>query len=231
MTPKLQWTFDFYPRPPRGGRPHRPAHRRDELHFYPRPPRGGRRTPCRRSLPRLQFLSTPSARRATMFLHGAPEPPAISIHALREEGDELQIAARPSCSNFYPRPPRGGRRGQTIRQSFPALFLSTPSARRATSVIYLDRPRFIVFLSTPSARRATKLRLIRIMRVSYFYPRPPRGGRLLPGGWAVGRFLYFYPRPPRGGRRRATGCAAASDLISIHALREEGDRAGRRRRW
>ena len=34
----------------------------------------------------------------------------ISIYALREEGDELQIAVRPSCSNFYPRPPRGGRR-------------------------------------------------------------------------------------------------------------------------
>lgn len=34
----------------------------------------------------------------------------ISIHTLREEGDELQIAVRPSCSNFYPRPPRGGRR-------------------------------------------------------------------------------------------------------------------------
>ena len=35
----------------------------------------------------FQFLSTPSARRATLFLeplrHGCP----ISIHALREEGD------------------------------------------------------------------------------------------------------------------------------------------------
>ena len=35
---------------------------------------------------------------------------------------------------------------------------------------------------------------------------------------------YFYPRPPRGGRR-ATACSPTSaDTISIHALREEGDR-------
>ena len=34
--------------------------------------------------------------------------------------------------NFYPRPPRGGRRGNTV-YIFPSmLFLSTPSARRAT---------------------------------------------------------------------------------------------------
>ena len=37
---------DFYPRPPRGGRPHRDgADRQDQSDFYPRPPRGGR--PCR----------------------------------------------------------------------------------------------------------------------------------------------------------------------------------------
>ena len=38
---------------------------------------------------------------------------AISIHALREEGDAtaLILGLRKS-SNFYPRPPRGGRRGQ-----------------------------------------------------------------------------------------------------------------------
>ena len=34
----------------------------------------------------------------------------ISIHALREEGDPLQISAARSPANFYPRPPRGGRR-------------------------------------------------------------------------------------------------------------------------
>ena len=34
----------------------------------------------------------------------------------------------------------------------------------------------------------------------------------------------FYPRPPRGGRQAAGGQAAGGAKISIHALREEGDR-------
>ena len=33
------------------------------------------------------------------------------------------------------------------------------------------------FLSTPSARRATMGRIVLEFRDSYFYPRPPRGGR------------------------------------------------------
>ena len=39
-----------------------------------------------------------------------------------------------------------------------------------------------------------------IMSASYFYPRPPRGGRR----FGVSNLCYardFYPRPPRGGRR------------------------------
>ncbi len=33
----------------------------------------------------------------------------------------------------------------------------------------------------------------------------------------------FYPRPPRGGRPHNAGDGAVHVLISIHALREEGD--------
>ena len=33
----------------------------------------------------------------------------ISIHALREEGDQQFCPAHPGAGNFYPRPPRGGR--------------------------------------------------------------------------------------------------------------------------
>ena len=83
----------------------------------------------------------------------------ISIHALREEGDQ---PARQSC------PP-------------PVGFLSTPSARRATlhpSISPCCTPKF---LSTPSARRAT--------------------GLLTEDDIA--------------------------EVISIHALREEGDRSGK----
>ena len=34
---------------------------------------------------------------------------------------------------------------------------------------------------------------------------------------------YFYPRPPRGGRQFRDGTKILTDSISIHALREEGD--------
>ena len=35
---------------------------------------------------------------------------------------------------------------------------------------------------------------------------------------------HFYPRPPRGGRRRKWKMSDSIGEISIHALREEGDR-------
>ena len=59
-------------------------------------------------------------------------PPDISIHALREEGDSLQIWENKLSSNFYPRPPRGGRPPAFCGLGSADVFLSTPSARRAT---------------------------------------------------------------------------------------------------
>ena len=56
------------------------------------------------------FLSTPSARRATTT---------------------YQRQAR-SNTNFYPRPPRGGRLARALALDVQSIFLSTPSARRAT---------------------------------------------------------------------------------------------------
>ena len=122
--------------------------------FYPRPPRGGRPTTVQNATNVFVFLSTPSARRATTgtALHGhfriflstpsarratvirAPLPPklVISIHALREEGDDPRGAVPTLVENFYPRPPRGGRRAMPFFVKTDSLFLSTPSARRAT---------------------------------------------------------------------------------------------------
>ena len=87
------------------------AQRKDDLaDFYPRPPRGGRPL-LSKILPKLSiFLSTPSARRATRRHPQLPRLQAISIHALREEGDL----------------------GSMKNESRRVLFLSTPSARRAT---------------------------------------------------------------------------------------------------
>ena len=147
-----------------------------------------------------QFLSTPSARRATPKYHekqynrsdfyprplrgGRPvnngcseTPQQISIHALCEEGDPRRRLLLPLCRNFYPRLCEEGD--------------STPARRRSWLI--------------------------------YFYPRPLRGGRPSPSRLTPSS-CYFYPRPLRGGRPDA-GPARLIDLlgISIHALCEEGD--------
>ena len=59
--------------------------------------------------------------------------------------------------------------------------------------------------------------------LTYFYPRPPRGGRPTPTT-TLRLPSNFYPRPPRGGRHRLLKMTGKADGISIHALREEGDR-------
>ena len=124
---------------------------------------------------------------------------AISIHALREEGDEPSPASPATWTYFYPRPPRGGRLSHACTDAQKAQFLSTPSARRATSK---SRPSIKpeTFLSTPSARRATRYPGGDGSRLGDFYPRPPRGGRPRLRTRASLSW-YFYPRPPRGGRR------------------------------
>ena len=78
------------------------------------------------------------------------------------------------------------------------------------------------FLSTPSARRATTCCRCGAACGAYFYPRPPRGGRRSAAGLEgqAGRFLST-----PSARRATAGIQffAVSDTISIHALREEGD--------
>ena len=59
----------------------------------------------------------------------------ISIHALREEGDGHPLDFTAFRWYFYPRPPRGGRRLQTLAFTSFLIFLSTPSARRATEAL------------------------------------------------------------------------------------------------
>ena len=125
---------------------------------------------------------------------------SISTCALREEGDfHFAPDARPP-KNFYPRPPRGGRPAAESLAALTDVFLSTPSARRAT----IPRPHLLCWHHD-------------------FYPRPPRGGRLTVRSIAPGR-SQFLSTPSA---RRATPKAVKASVtmsISIHALREEGDR-------
>ena len=241
----IYYCYYFYPRPPRGGRPYTVDEAKAIVEISIHALREeGDLLPCLSTVESRKFLSTPSARRATPSVRRYGRAPAISIHALREEGDKpdhewpgihvISIHAlreegdrhhpggQRLHKNFYPRPPRGGRHFGTDGLTFSGVFLSTPSARRATT----GRPP-------------------RTSNMAYFYPRPPRGGRpssagnadesaqisihalreegdainqriekRLPiflstpsarrathgGGKALYFFCDFYPRPPRGGR-------------------------------
>ena len=127
----------------------------------------------------LLFLSTPSARRATLSQGRFLAEESISIHALREEGDRVRSSQHRAAQNFYPRPPRGGRRTTPLRSNTHSGFLSTPSARRATYVDAADNA-LKVFLSTPSARRATRLLLSVSWKVEFLStPSARRATRLL----------------------------------------------------
>ena len=147
----------------------------------------------------LIFLSTPSARRATDLLLLRLLVPIISIHALREEGDFKE----------------------TLTAVGSVAFLSTPSARRATTPTGNGED-IRKFLSTPSARRATDdLRAGQGPRsISIHALREEGDGSPVP---CRSRRSYFYPRPPRGGRPQHDPAKWELFKISIHALREEGD--------
>ena len=126
------------------------------------------------------FLSTPSARRATLAACAALHADAISIHALREEGDTVPSSETTSVEDFYPRPPRGGRLQPVFQGENCCLnFYPRPprGGRREGKLTAYTRGEF---LSTPSARRATSIRSMCCSPGAYFYPRPPRGGRLPP---------------------------------------------------
>ena len=170
-----------------------------------------------------RFLSTPSARRATRQDSRQKLGHTISIHALREEGDG-GILFRPvmAADDFYPRPPRGGRPIKFDSTNFTGSFLSTPSARRATWDPWYPFTSKDRFLSTPSARRATRKAFLNPLPQRNFYPRPPRGGRLRDKDAVPGK-IVFLSTPSA---RRATYFnffVLKSKNISIHALREEGD--------
>ena len=146
----------FYPRPPRGGRPMKnsslPAYK-----LFLSTPSARRATEQARKFIQQTFISIHALREEGDHIPAAgrhpgenfyPRPPrggrlyaddaiveqcCISIHALREEGDAYQRNPKSPVGNFYPRPPRGGR--PLLSKILPRLsiFLSTPSARRATA--------------------------------------------------------------------------------------------------
>ena len=168
-------------------------------YFYPRPPRGGRRTPC----PRLRhspnfYPRPPRGGRPACSDVCHVMPPFLSTPSARR-ATSTPNSVRCCCTNFYPRPPRGGRHELRLISGCRFLFLSTPSARRATH------------------RCAGGLNV-----QADFYPRPPRGGRRFVE-FFIGKLAEVLSTPSARRATKAQDLKRAIELISIHALREEGD--------
>ena len=170
----------------------------------------------------FSFLSTPSARRATQQSKPRKRRSTISIHALREEGDNGNQHGRTVCRISIHALREEGDQDWCEKMGILPKFLSTPSARRAT-LFYTNGGRWVNNFY-PRPPREGRLMVNQKIRINHhFYPRPPREGRQrqkLPG--AADR-RNFYPRPPREGRLRQPNNRVQEFKISIHALREKGD--------
>ena len=163
----------FYPRPPRGGRRFTGKAALEWKLFLSTP--SARRTTKRLEglTPIQKFLSTPSAGRAT----AAERPPLLDIIFLSTPSAGRATSCPCTRSRhpdyFYPRPPRGGRPVRNSPQ-LPSAHISIHALREegdeAAASIQKDG---VLFLSTPSARRATDLMKSLCLRLIYFYPRPP----------------------------------------------------------
>ena len=178
----------------------------------------------------------------------------ISIHALREEGDPSSGIPLGVQRNFYPRPPRGGRPSTDETTTEPVVFLSTPSARRATGAgcspdpagsisIHALReegdhlpagPQKPTTISIHALREEGDLVPSYIVATANAFLSTPSARRatqwLWCSSWCSG---HFYPRPPRGGRRYHKSLAAAESkfLSTPSARRATRPRAKPRRPW
>ena len=79
----------------------------------------------------------------------------ISIHALREEGDEAAPRMEEAMAAVLSTPSARRATKDGTMTIMASKFLSTPSARRATQAAAPEAIQPKEFLSTPSARRAT----------------------------------------------------------------------------
>ena len=150
--------------------------RKRRPYFYPRPPGGGRQALFRLLPGRTDFY---------------PRPPGGGRQAL--------FRLLPGRTDFYPRPPGGGRPFGVkrnivkVRISIHALRVEGDLERRDFVVAGGISIHALRVEGDGGAGRRWSSRC-------HFYPRPPGGGRPLPG-WNM--LFYFW--------------------ISIHALRVEGD--------
>ena len=171
----------------------------------------------------LEFLPTPSARRATAPLLVIPDAERISTHALREEGDLFLPQQHPYLIGISTHALREEGDCTTSKFTLSRLRISTHALREEGDV-QAQEAGIILRISTHALREEGDWPSPGTGRWGCnFYPRPPRGGRpSIPAGSssrdpflptpsarrATSLSAYrqeaktdFYPRPPRGGRR------------------------------
>ena len=125
----------------------------------------------------------------------------ISIHALREEGDRDYLTSNRILPLFLSTP--SARRATQDNQQgvLSAVFLSTPSARRATLSIILPSYQFMI--SIHALREEGDLVVLFATRIAPKFLSTPSARRAtMPRSTPTSAGAYFYPRPPRGGRQR-----------------------------
>ena len=169
-------------------------------YFYPRPLRGGRRGVLSFDGTKSEFLSTPSARRATPVRRGAWSRRGY----------------------FYPRPLRGGRLGVHAVSMFSPIFLSTPSARRATGLPSGRCANHANFYPRPlRGGRLASARASKLAACISIHALCEEGDRICSIKSSCRNLFLSTPSARRATLRHYT--AIQQYKISIHALCEEGD--------
>ena len=171
---------------------------RSRTDFYPRPPHRGRHQATIELGDKLQFLPTPSTRRATVSRQRFPLSIGISTNALHAEGDSQPSTGAGSCRDFYPRPHAEGDSGSgglswRLWDFYPRPYTEGDQKKKSSAVfrrisshtLRIEGDRWASsgvispgsFLPTPSTWRATMTSINEAKSTRNFYPRPPHGGR------------------------------------------------------
>ena len=145
----------------------------------------------------------------------------ISIHALREEGDQdcCQLHQR-QCISIHALREEGDFMRFVVHIQ-PVPFLSTPSARRATFLASLIQSNGCISIHALREEGDQRFYCCAAGQPISIHALREEGD--IPYYNRAAVLSYFYPRPPRGGRRIALFLLQQVCQISIHALREEGD--------
>ena len=233
----------FNPRPPWGGRHFRPVPSFRTWKFQSTPS-VGRATLWLKNLSNFFSISIHALRGEgdPHIRHREPNH-IISIHALRGEGDCFTVRMKFGDKKFQSTPSVGRATRYDKKEINKKLFQSTPSVGRATFVfrsVYRGRN-----ISIHALRgEGDVIRTDKCNLPKDFNPRPPWGGRpcwffhvfphlLFQSTPSVGRATFlcglisyavlFQSTPSVGRATNLIGLYGRAFIISIHALRGEGD--------